>query len=138
MESERGQPSPVVCVVDDDESVRRALSRLIGSLGMRTELFASPEEFLARASIDRVDCLLLDVQLPGMDGFELRDRAVKAGLDSPVIFITGHADIRTRERAARAEAVAFLEKPFTDRALLDALTTAIERSGPDREGSGRR
>ena len=113
--------------MDDDDSVRRALSRLVGSLGMRAEVFATPEEFLGRAGAERITCLLLDVHLPGMDGFELRDRSLEAGLDPPVIFITGHANDRARARAAAADAVAFLEKPFDDQALLDALTVALDR-----------
>jgi len=127
MEPERTTPDPVVCIVDDDGSVRKALSRLIESLGWRSETFASPEEFLGRTVDDEIACLLLDIQLPGMDGFELRDRTVAAGLDSPVIFITAHPDARTRERAAAAEAVAYLEKPFDDQALLDALEIALDR-----------
>jgi two-component system response regulator FixJ len=129
MESERDEPAPVVGIVDDDESVRRALSRLVASVGLRTEVFASPEEFLARAIDERIDCLLLDVKLPGMDGFELRERVAKAGLATPVIFITSHADSRTRARAAETDAIAFLEKPFDDQALLDALETALDRIG---------
>lgn len=126
---------PVVCIVDDDESVRKALSRLIESMGMKVEAFASPADFLDRAVEEQIACLLLDIQLPGMDGFELRDRTVEAGLDSPVIFITAHPDDRTRARAKKAEAVAYLEKPFTDAALLDAIETALDllihgRGGP--------
>jgi FixJ family two-component response regulator len=94
---------------------------------MRPEVFASPEEFLRRAADRPVACLLLDVHLPGMDGFELRDRTEEAGLDSPVIFITAHPDDRTRARAASAGAVALLEKPFHDQALLDALDVALDR-----------
>jgi FixJ family two-component response regulator len=94
---------------------------------MRPEVFASPEEFLRRAAGRPVACLLLDVHLPGMDGFELRDRTEEAGLDSPVIFITAHPDDRTRARAEAAGAVALLEKPFHDQALLDALDIALER-----------
>lgn len=137
MEPEKTRSDPVVCIVDDDESVRKALSRLIESLGMRVEAFASPEDFLGRAVDEQIACLLLDIQLPGMDGFELRDRTVEAGLDSPVIFITAHPDDRTRARAAKADAVAYLEKPFDDQALLDALEAALERivGGEGRPGS---
>jgi|RhiMethySRZTD1v2_1073278.scaffolds.fasta_scaffold207259_2 FixJ family two-component response regulator len=119
--------APVVCIVDDDESVRRALSRLLGSVGLRAQAFASPDEFLARTVEERIACLLLDVQLPGMDGFELRERAVQAGVEAPVIFITSHGDPKTRARAAETDAIAFLEKPCNERVLLDALETALER-----------
>ena len=128
MEPEETRSRPVVFVVDDDESVRKALSRLIGSLGMRVESFASPEEFLNRAVDEHVACLLLDIQLPGMDGFELRERTLTTGLESPVIFITAHPDDRTRARAAEADAVAYLEKPFDDQTLLDALEVALDRA----------
>lgn len=127
MSPEATKLDPVVCIVDDDESVRKALSRLVESMGMRAESFASPADFLDRAVEEQIACLLLDIQLPGMDGFELRDRTVEAGLDSPVIFITAHPDDRTRTRAKKAEAVAYLEKPFTDEALLDAIETALDR-----------
>lgn len=120
-------PAPVVCIVDDDEYVRKALRRLVGSLGLRAELFASPEEFLARPPEPPIDCLVLDVRLPGMDGFELRARAAEAGVVPPVIFITAHADLRARARAARADAVAFLAKPFDEQSLLEALEAAVDR-----------
>ena len=127
MSREVSKLDPVVCIVDDDESVRKALSRLVESMWMKAEAFASPVDFLNRAVEEQVACLLLDIQLPGMDGFELHDRTVEAGLDSPVIFITAHPDDRTRARARKAEAVAYLEKPFTDKALLDAIETALDR-----------
>jgi FixJ family two-component response regulator len=127
MNPEDGKLDPVVCIVDDDESVRKALSRLVESLGMRAEAFASPADFLSRAVEERIACVLLDIQLPGMDGFELHDRSVEAGLDSPVIFITAHPDDRTRARAKKADAVAYLEKPFDDQTLLDAIEDALDR-----------
>lgn len=127
MEPEPTSLAPVVCVVDDDESIRRALRRLIGSLGMRVETFATPEEFLARVLDGRISCLLLDVHLPGMDGFELCERTLKAGLDSPVIFITAQPDHRTRQRARDIDAVAYLEKPFDDETLSAALEEALGR-----------
>jgi CheY-like chemotaxis protein len=86
----------------------------VRSTSCRSRTFASPDEFLARADDERIACLLLDIQLPGMDGFELRDRAVERGRETPVIFITAHPDGRSRERARVANAVAYLEKPFDD------------------------
>lgn len=141
MEPRGGEPLPIVCIVDDEESVRRALSRLIESLGLRAELYASPDEFLERLPSAPVLCLLLDVHLPGMDGFELRERAMEVGIDSPVIFITAHADRRTRIRVAHSDAAAFLEKPFDDRSLVEALETARlapRRSPPVSGGDARR
>jgi FixJ family two-component response regulator len=117
---------PVVCIVDDDESVRRALRRLVESLGMQAETFASPREFLDRDPAARTNCLLLDVQLPGMNGFELHERIAATGNTPPVIFITAHPNADSRARADRAEAVAYLEKPFDDRRLLGALESALD------------
>ena len=117
----------IVYVVDDDDAVRRALTRLIRSSGMRVEAYASPQELLDQERRDPVHCLLLDVQLPGMSGFELNERLVAAGRGAPVVFITAHADGRTRERAAVAGAEAFLEKPCDDDDLLSALRGALDQ-----------
>jgi len=127
MQPEDAKLDPVICIVDDDESVRKALSRLVESLGMRAEAFDSPADFLNRAVEEQIACLLFDIQLPGMDGFELHDWTMKAGLNSPVIFITAHPDDRTKARARKADAVAYLEKPFSDQALLDAIEAALDR-----------
>ena len=113
--------------MDDDDSVRRALTRLIKSSGMRVEAYATPRELLDLGRREPVNCLLLDVQLPGMSGFELNERLVAAGRGAPVVFITAHADGRTRARAAGAGAEAFLEKPFDDDDLLSALQSALDQ-----------
>ena len=118
---------PVICIVDDDPAVRRALGRLVESVGLRVEAFATPEEFLDSSPAREVGCLLLDIQLPGMDGFELHDRMVDAGMRVPVIFITAHPDIHSRAKARRDDVVAFLEKPFDDQTLFDALEIALDR-----------
>jgi FixJ family two-component response regulator len=120
-------PDPVVYIIDDDESVRRALRRLVESLGLRAETFSSPAEYLGSEADAERSCLLLDVQLPGMDGFELHRRIVDSGAAPPVIFITAHPNAETRSKAASADAVAYLEKPFDDRRLLDALEIALDR-----------
>jgi FixJ family two-component response regulator len=122
LESTKG----VVCIVDDDDSVRRALTRLVESSGLRAEAYASPRELLEHDRGDPVHCLLLDVQLPGMSGFELNDRLVAAGRGAPVVFITAHPDGRTRARAADAGAEACLEKPFDDDDLLEAIQRALD------------
>jgi FixJ family two-component response regulator len=125
-----GQPlkaGTVVYIVDDDESVRRALRRLVESLGLRAETFSSPAEYLGSDVDSEPSCLLLDVQLPGMDGFELHQRIVDSGSTPPVIFITAHPNAETRSKAAEADAVAYLEKPFDDRRLLAALDAALDR-----------
>ncbi len=118
-----------VRIVDDDAAVRRALVRLVGSMGMRAEAFASPAELLSAEASPEVGCLLLDVHLPGMTGFELHERLCSAGPKLPVIFITAQRDSGARERAERAGAVAFLEKPFDDGQLLASIRSAIERAG---------
>jgi len=127
-ETVRGEQPPVVHIVDDDESVRRALGRLVESLNMRAELFASAHEFLRHDFGAEAACLLLDIQLPGMDGFELHKLVTAAGYEAPVIFITAHPDDESRTKAAEADAVAFLEKPFEDRLLLKALESAFDRA----------
>jgi FixJ family two-component response regulator len=119
----------LVCIVDDDASIRRSLVRLVESLGMRARAFATPDELLGdEHGIDNLACFLLDIHLPGMTGFELYDRLVEAGVGTPVIFITGDPRPDTGARAARADAVAWLEKPYDEAALLDALRRAIDRS----------
>ena len=114
-----------VHIVDDDDAVRRALTRLVRSLGMHAEAYASPRELLEHGSHNPIDCLLLDVQLPGMNGFELNERLVAAGHRAPVVFITAHSDARTRARAVSAGAEAFLEKPFDVNDLLAAIKRAV-------------
>jgi FixJ family two-component response regulator len=99
-------------------------------MGMHAESFATPEQLLTREPDERVRCLLLDVQLPGMDGFELHRRIVEEGQAAPVIFITAHPHAAARARARQADAVAFLEKPFDDETLLEALESALDRSSP--------
>ena len=126
------KPNTRICIVDDDPSVRRALSRLVESMGMRVSAFASPLGLLQSGPMTEFDCLLLDVHLPGMDGFELHNRVVAAGHEIPVIFISAHTDDRTRGRAKAAGATACLSKPFEDQALLDAIRTAIETSAGSR------
>ena len=118
---------PVVCVVDDDASLLRALKRLLGAAGFAVEPFASAEEFLERAHPAKPECLVLDVRLGGMSGFELQDRLVACGASIPIIFITAHDDAATRERARKAGALAYLRKPFDDQALLAAIRKATDR-----------
>ena len=111
--------------MDDDPSVRRALIRLVESMSLRARAYASPEELLHSTPLQSVGCLLLDVQLPGMDGFELNRRMIDSGRGAPVIFITGHPSAQSRSAAAKANAAAYLEKPFDDQLrLFDAIELA--------------
>jgi FixJ family two-component response regulator len=114
-------PTQTVCIIDDDESVRRALRRLIRSVGLDVETFATAEEFLQSPAVPAPRCLVLDVHLPGMSGLELQERLKAEGRDIPIIFITAYAEDRVRELAMRAGAIAFLRKPFNEHLLLDAL-----------------
>lgn len=115
----------MVSIVDDDVSVRRALSRLIRLAGYAVESFGSAREFLASAPQGRTACLVLDVQLDngGMSGFDLQERLVADGVTIPTIFITAHGDARTRERVKRSGVAGFLSKPFGDQSLLDLIRT---------------
>ena len=117
----------VVFVVDDDQSVREALSGLIRSVGLRAETFASAQEFLEHQPVDSPACLVLDVRLPGLSGLDLQRELASAGEQIPIIFITGHGDIPMSVRAMKAGAAEFLPKPFRDQDLLDAIAHALDR-----------
>jgi FixJ family two-component response regulator len=126
---------PLIAIVDDDESVCRALKRLVRSLGMNAETFASGQQFLdlieAMPSF-RPDCLVVDVQMPGLNGLEVQERLATNGNPLPVIFITAHDEAVPRERALAAGAVAFVRKPFQDELLIKTLRVALE-PGADRK-----
>jgi FixJ family two-component response regulator len=119
--------TPTVFVVDDDISVRESLELLIRSAGWRAETFESAHDFLARPRATVPCCLVLDVTLPGLNGFELQQQLVER-TDMPIIFITGYGDVPMSVRAMKAGAVEFLTKPFKDNVLVDAIRQAIERS----------
>lgn len=121
--------SPIVFVVDDDESVREALSSLIRSIDLKVETFTSAREFLPHRRPNAPSCLVLDVRLPGLSGLELQRELAAANNHIPIIFITGHGDIPMTVRAMKAGAVEFLTKPFRDQDLLDAIQQAIRRDG---------
>jgi FixJ family two-component response regulator len=114
-----------ISIVDDDESVREAISSLLKSVGYRTELFASAEEFLRSAHHQETQCLILDIRMPGMSGLELQRHLVAAGSSIPIIFITGHGDEEAQADAVCERAVAFLGKPFSEDALLSAIQLAL-------------
>jgi FixJ family two-component response regulator len=117
--------SPIVFIVDDDFRVREALSSLISSVGLRVAAFASASEFLEYEKPDSPACLVLDLQLPDISGFELQQAL--ANRDAPpIVFITGHGDIPSSVRAMKAGAIEFLSKPFSEEELLRAIDTGIE------------
>lgn len=117
-----------VFVVDDDESVREALSSLMRSVGLRVKTFACAADFSGYELEDVPACLVLDVRLPGVSGLELQRQLTDAGTDIPIIFVTAHGDIPMSVRAMKAGAMEFLSKPFRDQDLLDAIEKALEHS----------
>lgn len=117
--------SPIVYVVEDDVSVRQSLENWLRAVGYRVVSFASAEAFLSAARDEMFGCLVLDVRLPGVDGLDVQSRLTAAGVDLPIIFITGHGDIPMSVRAMKAGAFEFLTKPFQDHELLQAIEQAI-------------
>jgi FixJ family two-component response regulator len=125
-DAQTGSLPAMIHIVDDDEAIRRALARLVRSLGMEARTFHSPKQFVEEADMEEVQCLLLDVQLPGMSGPDLYESMIAIGRDVPVIFITAHPDETGRARARMLDAVAYLEKPFDEHCLLEAISTALQ------------
>ncbi len=118
---------PTVYVVDDDALVRSAIQGLLKSVGLRSETFGTPQEFLRGKRADGPGCLVLDVRLPGVNGLDFQRELADAGVRIPVIFITGHGDIPMTVKAMKSGAVEFLTKPFRDQDLLDAIHQALDR-----------
>ncbi len=127
----------VVFVVDDDESVRAGLHRLISSVGLAVEAFPSAQAFLDAGMGDAPGCLVLDVRLPGLNGLDLQKRLLGTDVSPPIVFLTGHGDIPMSVRAMKAGAVEFLTKPFRADDLIGAISEALERDRVARE-EGRR
>jgi FixJ family two-component response regulator len=119
---------PLVSVVDDDASVRESLPDLLEELGFDVRAFSSADELLASGALDRTDCLILDVAMPGMTGPDLQSELIRRGHRVPVVFITARPDEAVRTRALENGAVAYLSKPFGDTELLDAINTALRLS----------
>jgi len=117
---------PSISVVDDDESIRESLRGLMRSIGFSANIFASAEEFLNSDHLRKTDCLILDVRMPGMNGLELQHQLMVSRREIPVIFITAHGDEEARARALEEGAVAYLFKPFSEDALLNAVHAALE------------
>ena len=123
----------VVFIVDDDASVRRSIQDLLLSVALPSEAFASPQEFLASRSADRPGCLVLDIRLPGMSGLDFQRELAQAGVQLPIIFITGHGDVPMSVQAMKSGAVEFLMKPFRTQELLDAIQQALDQDRELRE-----
>ena len=121
-----------VFIVDDDPSLRDSLQFLLESVGLKVKLFSSAQDFLDRTDPDEPGCLLLDVRMPGMSGLDLQHELAKAEISLPIIFITGHGTVPMSVRAMKAEAVDFLQKPFDEQDLLNAVSQAIEQDRQER------
>ncbi len=127
MTKETPELQPIVFVIDDDPSLRNALTNLFRSVGLRAEVFGSAPELLQSKLPDVPSCLILDIRLPGQSGLDFQTELAKANIHIPIIFMTGHGDIPMTVRAMKAGAIDFLSKPFRDQDMLDAVATAIER-----------
>jgi len=124
---------PIVFVIDDDLSVRRALTNLIQSVGLEVEAYGSAAELLKSKLPEVASCLVLDIRLPGLSGLDLQAELARANIRIPIIFITGHGDIPMTVRAMKGGAIDFLTKPFRDQDLLDAVVSAIDKDRKRRE-----
>jgi len=124
-QSECAGERSLVSVVDDDESVRESLPDLLNEFGFAARAFSSAEAFLSSDCVDKTRCLILDVMMPGMTGLDLQQELTRRGQKIPVIFITARKDEALHARALKQGAVKFLNKPFSDTALLDALNVAL-------------
>jgi len=118
----------LVSVVDDDESVRESLPDLLRACGFAAQAFASAEEFLASSAVEQTRCLVLDIAMPGMTGFDLQQELTLRRQEIPIVFITAFGDEAVRSRALAAGAVECLRKPFSETSLLDAVDTALRRN----------
>src|SRR5882762_6995206 len=127
---------PTVFVLDDDAGVRAAIQGMLTSVGLRSETFGTAEEFLRRKPSDGPCCLVLDVRLPGVNGLDFQHQLADAGVQIPIIFITGHGDIPMTVKAMKSGAVEFLTKPFRDQDLLDAIHQALDRDRVMRQQQG--
>jgi FixJ family two-component response regulator len=130
---ETRESQPIVYVVDDDLSMRVALTNLFRSMNLGVQVFGSAPELLQSKIPDVNSCLVLDIRLPGVSGLEFQGNLAKAGIHIPIVFMTGHGDIPMSVRAMKAGAVDFLTKPFRDQDMLDAVTRALERDRQRRE-----
>jgi len=122
--------TPLVVIVDDDESIRESIQSLVRSVGFRTEVFPSAEELLNSDLLHETHCLILDVRMEGMSGPELQHRLNEMGSEIPIIFISAHYNEQLRTEAFLAGAVEFLSKPFREEALLDSIDLALKRNKP--------
>ena len=133
-EAKKKDSLPVVLVIDDDESVRVALTNLFRSMHFDVLVFGSAPELMASKLPDAASCLVLDIRLPGVNGLEFQGELAKAGIHLPIVFMTGHGDIPMSVKAMKAGAIDFLTKPFRDQDMLDAVTRALQNDRERRDG----
>jgi len=131
-------PSPVIFVIDDDESVRKSLKRLLRSADYDSELFGSASDFLARSPHSGPSCVIVDVQMPGLNGIDFQEALIQRRREEQLIFITGHGDVPMCARVMKAGAVDFLPKPFKSRDLLGCVERALDRSSRQRRDADER
>ena len=136
--SDSSQLCPTVFVVDDDPGVRQMIARMVRSVGLRAQVYASVEEFLQAYDDSQLGCLVLDIRMPGESGLVLQERLIAKGAMIPIIFITGHGSIRASVQAMKYGAVDFLEKPFDDQTLLDAIHRALASAAERRRSESLR
>ena len=130
-----GKSEQIVFVVDDDESMRVALTYLFRSMNLDVKVFGSAAELLRSELPDIAGCLVLDIRLPGVSGLDFQDALAKAGIHIPIVFMTGHGDIPMSVKAMKAGAIDFLSKPFRDQDMLDAVTRALDQDRKRRDGA---
>jgi FixJ family two-component response regulator len=121
------EDQPTIFIIDDDVSVRDAITGVVKSVGLRAQTFVSAQDFLQRSPPDGPNCLVLDVRLPGLSGLDFQRELTRLNIQIPIVFITGYGDIPMTVQAMKAGAVEFLTKPFRDQDLLDAIQQALER-----------
>jgi FixJ family two-component response regulator len=126
-------PESIVYVVDDDASVRNSLSNLFRSVDLAVEVFDSPKSFIKRELADIVSCLVLDIRMPGLSGLDFQSEIRNAGIKIPIIFLTGHGDVKMSVQAMKAGAVDFLTKPYREQEILDAVGAALASDRKRRE-----
>jgi FixJ family two-component response regulator len=133
MKAPESGEQPIVFVIDDDESLRDALKRLFGTVGLRAETFVSTADFLKRKLPAVPTCLVLDIRLPGISGLDFQAELARTGIAIPIVFITGYGDIPMTVKAMKAGALEFLTKPFRDQDMLDAVQLALQRDRTKRQ-----